>query len=188
MRHQNRSVPAIHTQMQPDQYGENDTVPPLPTQFDPNGLADQFGNMHVGQRGQPMRGPPLGDPIPRAGTSMSMRSMQSVQSPQRMAPSSGGGLPVSPDQHMRRQPHGRVVDNTMRSNSVHSGGSGNSGYTSFYSGEAQDADTDITSLYSYDDPTYQQNGPGYGHGTMDGVPPRGYTPPPPSWNGHGHQP
>lgn len=119
---------------------------------------------------------------------MSMRSMQSVQSPQRMAPSSGGGLPVSPDQHMRRQPHGRVVDNTMRSNSVHSGGSGNSGYTSFYSGEAQDADTDITSLYSYDDPTYQQNGPGYGHGPMDGVPPRGYPPPPPSWNGHGHQP
>ncbi|KAI0807048.1 hypothetical protein C8Q74DRAFT_30757 [Fomes fomentarius] len=59
MRHQNRSVPAINTQMHADNYGEEDTVPPLPSQsqYDPNGLADQFGNMHMGQRGPPIRGP-----------------------------------------------------------------------------------------------------------------------------------
>ena len=115
---------------------------------------------------------------------MSMGSMHSVQSPQRMAPPMNGGLPVSPDQ-MRRQPPGRVMDNTMRSNSVHSGGSGNSGYTNFYS-DGHDAETDITSLYSYDDPTFQPNQQHYGHGQMEGPPSgRGYPPPPPSWHGHG---
>ena len=171
MYHQNRSVPAINTQMHPDFHAEDDTVPPLPSQqFYPNGLADQFGNMHIGQRGPP-NGPPLGDPIPRAGTSMSMRSMQSMQSmqsPHRMAPPMG--LPSSPDQMRRQQPSGRT-------SSVHSGGSGSA---SFYS-DGHDPEGDLVSFYSYDESgAYPPN--------QAGPPGRGYPPPPGSWHGHGQVP
>ena len=102
----------------------------------------------------------------------SMQSMQSMQSPQRMGPPMG--LPTSPDQ-MRRQPPGRV--DTGRSASIHSGGSGG---TSFYS-DGHDPDADLVSLYSYEDPAamYQPN---------PHAPPRGYPPPPGSWNGHGQGP
>ncbi|OBZ75769.1 JmjC domain-containing histone demethylation protein 1 [Grifola frondosa] len=99
MRHQNRSVPAISTQGGPYAADENDEVPPLPPPYDPTGITDQFNVMSINRRPQSATSPYPSDPIPRAGTSMSMRS---TQSPQRMIPPNG--LPVSPDAAVRCHP------------------------------------------------------------------------------------
>lgn len=163
----------------------------MPPPYEETDVLGSFNNMRISD---PSAGgtAPLsfhnGDPVPRAGTSMSMRSGASAQSQQRMARPS---LPVSPDQGMRRMPPGRPND-PMRpydASSVHSGGSGGSAYNSVYS-ETRDsmaydgsAETDGTSVYSYDDSLYQQPPPnGYPiHEGAGGYPPRGY--PPPNWQG-----
>ncbi|KAH9951434.1 hypothetical protein B0H21DRAFT_776130 [Amylocystis lapponica] len=139
MRHQNYSTPQLPTQRAsyPDAYA--DQVPPLPPPYEAAGLLEGFNNMHLGDniaRGtsamsmRPSDSMRPNDPIPRAGTSMSVRPTQPLQHiPAR------SHLPVAPDQAIRRMPPGRPNDQmrAFDASSVHSGGSGGSVYNSAYS-------------------------------------------------------
>jgi uncharacterized protein len=98
MRMPNRSTPALPSQRpQSDEYAE--PVPPIPPQYDPTAVLDQFGAMHLGD---PVARAPSAmsntqDPVPRAGTSMSVRS---VHPPSRLASLPQNTLPGSPAQNM----------------------------------------------------------------------------------------
>lgn len=188
MRLQNYSVPSLPSQGHPN--GQHEPMPPMPPpyeQYDPNDILSGFNDLRVSDPSAHGAGPLAyhnGDPVPRAGTSMSMRSAMSVHTQQRMG---HPGMPVSPDHAMRRMPPGRP--NGYDASSVHSGGSGGSAYNSVYS-DTRDSgaydgsgETDGTSLYSYEDSVYQQQPSPNGY-HMDGAgpyPPRGY--PPPNWQG-----
>ncbi|KAJ3830428.1 hypothetical protein F5880DRAFT_1620054 [Lentinula raphanica] len=85
MQHDNRSVPYLPSE------SAADTVPPLPPAYD--AAVESFSNMNLND--------PRRDPIPRSTSSMSMRSLQSIQPPppQRMMDPSRhiNGLPPAPN-------------------------------------------------------------------------------------------
>lgn len=159
--------------------------PPPP--YDPSAALDGFRNMRISDpfpRAASAMSQPPADPIPRTGTPMSVRS---AQSPQHSIPRHS--LPASPDQGVpRRFPPGRPDGGPLSSdmNSVHSGGSGNSVHNSVYSDGAESlaydgsAETDVTSMYSYEDhqgyAQYPQNGypPQDGQGYARGYPQQGW--------------
>ena len=198
MRHQNYSVPSL-----PTQHHQQEPAPPMPPPYEETDVLGSLNNMRISDphaRGTTPFQPGY-DPIPRAGTSMSVRSAMSAQShPRMLQPAHHQSLPTSPDQAVRRMPPGRPQDPNRQNdvNSVHSArsvGSGGSGsaYHRVYSDYPQEsfpydgsAETDGTSLYSHDDSMYQhpQNGGAYPPHGPGGYPQRNLSLPP-DWQGQG---
>lgn len=198
MRHHNYSVPSL-----PTHHEQQEPVPPMPPPYEETDIVGSLNNMRISDPNARGTTPfqPGYDPIPRAGTSMSVRSAMSTQShPRMLQPAHHQSLPTSPDHTLRRMPPGRPQDPNRQNdvNSVHSARSVGSGgsegaYNSVYSDHTQDsfaydgsAETDGTSLYSHDDSMYQhpQNGGAYPPNGPGGYPQRNLSLPS-EWHGHG---
>ncbi|GBE82583.1 hypothetical protein SCP_0409670 [Sparassis crispa] len=182
--HQDYPVPPSLAQSPPDQ--QDDTVSPLPPPYDSADILQGFENMRIGDptvRGNSAPSFHPGEPLPRAGTSMSVRS---AQSPPRLASHQPLPLPISPEQAAQRAGMRRSTDPALGfdGSSIHSGGSGSSAYNSAYSDAPEYApydrsvETDGTSLYSFDDPSHRALADGYIPREDTGAfpPGRSYTP------------
>ncbi|PSS30926.1 hypothetical protein PHLCEN_2v2551 [Hermanssonia centrifuga] len=176
---QNRSVPNLAPQRQPNPDPRLDPIPPPPP-YDATAALDSFGALHIG------------DPVPRGGSAMAYRqnpaepimrtgtsmSMYPTQSPQRLGPHPGAPHHQIPGGNFARVPQGRVPDSARYSDamSVRSGRSGSSLYHSVRSDDSFSYDgheADRRSAYSYEEPHGN-----YGNGGPDGpISPRRYPPP-----------
>ncbi|CAA7267970.1 unnamed protein product [Cyclocybe aegerita] len=99
--HGNHSVPSFPQQQQPPQYADYPTPPPVPHPYDPTASLDSFSSLHI--HDGPARNGSLSshtsDPIPRAPSTMSLRSMQSVHR---------GGAPPPVPRHANTLPPPRA--------------------------------------------------------------------------------
>ena len=137
MRHPNHSVPSLPSRGPPEYDASSDRVPPLPSiHHDPSALVDSMNAMRINDP-LPRVSSAMSfgyDPIPRAGTSMSMQNI-----PQRTYhhPRHANTLPPSPNATFHGQIQPNAIDELFSSRS----------------GEPTGAEADIVSMYSYDDAT-----------------------------------
>ncbi|KAJ3877479.1 hypothetical protein F5879DRAFT_793711 [Lentinula edodes] len=151
MQHDNRSVPYLPSERAPD------TVPPLPTY---EAAVESFSNLTINDARR--------DPIPRSTSSMSMRSLQSIQPPQHqrmMDPSRhANGLPPAPNYartHASHEPISPRRDNYPESDRMT---------------VSSHDDQSIASPDSFSSGQSTQSWAGYAQPPQHGWPPNGYDP------------
>ncbi|KAF8078220.1 hypothetical protein FPV67DRAFT_1464634 [Lyophyllum atratum] len=143
MHHNNHSAPSLPSE-HPPQYAEYPDTSDPNAPFDPAASLDNFSALRIDE---PVVFTHLADPVPRVGSSMSMRSLQNPQHPPHRQPRNAATLPL-PN-------HGQYysVDSPGGDGaSLHSGGSRNSHHSGFH-------DVERLSTYSYEDPHAGYNSP-----------------------------
>lgn len=142
MQHNNRSVPSLPSE-HPPQYAEYATEMQAKEPFDPTSTLDSFSALRIGDPVPRVTNltPHNPDPIPRTGSSMSMRSMQNPSHPPHR-PRHATTLPPS---HQQSTPTLYPVENVVGdSSSVYSADSRHTQYNGFY-------ETERSSIYSQDE-------------------------------------